>query len=423
MKRLERALMEIAVSLLLVILAMVLFGVHEKKTEEKPSKKPDTEAGMKRDTDREMRGVWVASVENLDYPAAASVSGEELRAQADAVLDGADRYGFNAVFLQVRPCSDALYPSEFYPWSRYLTGRQGIAPDSGFDPLAYWVSEAHKRGIELHAWINPYRIARDPAEWESLAENSPARQHPDWVVQYGEGYYFDPALPEVRGLVMDGVMEIVENYQVDGIHLDDYFYPGADFNDGASYAAYGADFPDIGDFRRNNVNLLVSGLDAAIHQAVPDMEFGISPSGIWASNIMHPEGSATTSTFSSYFSLYADSRTWVREGWVDYIAPQLYWEMGHAKADFSALLSWWSDVAKEAREKDVSLYVGLADYKTVEAGEDGNNPWYGGGEIQRQMEACNADDAVGGTIHFRYGLIAASPAVQQVLGEAYAASP
>lgn len=415
MGRLERTLMEIAVSLVFIVLAAVIFGIHEKKTEEKPEQEP----AIRRETDQEMRGVWVASVENLDYPAVPTASAEELRAQADAVLDGADKSGFNAVFLQVRPCSDALYPSEIYPWSRYLTGQQGTAPDSDFDPLAYWVSEAHRRGMELHAWINPYRIARDSSEWENLAEGSPAKQRPDWVVQHGEGYYFDPGRPEVRELVISGVMEIINKYQVDGIHLDDYFYPGADFNDGASYAAYGAKFPDIGDWRRNNVNLLVSGLDASVHEANPDMEFGISPSGIWASNTMHPEGSATTSSFSSYFSLYADSRTWVREGWVDYIAPQLYWEIGHATADFSALLGWWSNVAKEAKEKDVSLYVGLADYKTVEAGEDGNNPWYGGGELQRQMSACSAEDAVGGTIHFRYGLIANCPAVQQVLGEAY----
>lgn len=415
MGRLERTLMEIAVSLVFIVLAAVIFGIHEKNTEEKPEQEP----AMRRETDQEMRGVWVASVENLDYPAVPTASAEELRAQADAVLDGADKSGFNAVFLQVRPCSDALYPSEIYPWSRYLTGQQGTAPDSDFDPLAYWVSEAHRRGMELHAWINPYRIARDSSEWENLAEGSPAKQRPDWVVQHGEGYYFDPGRPEVRELVISGVMEIIKKYQVDGIHLDDYFYPGADFNDGASYAAYGAKFPDIGDWRRNNVNLLVSGLDASVHEENPDMEFGISPSGIWASNTMHPEGSATTSSFSSYFSLYADSRTWVREGWVDYIAPQLYWEIGHATADFSALLGWWSNVAKEAKEKDVSLYVGLADYKTVEAGEDGNNPWYGGGELQRQMAACGAQDAVGGTIHFRYGLIANCPAVQQVLGEAY----
>ncbi len=417
MRKLERTLTEIAVSLVFIIAAMLLFGVYGKKTEEKPVKETVT----KREKNQEMRGVWVASVENLDYPAAPTASAKELRAQADAVLEGADKNGFNAVFLQVRPCSDALYASEIYPWSRYLTGQQGTAPDSDFDPLAYWVKEAHKRGIELHAWLNPYRIAKGQEEWEQLAADSPARQHPDWVVQYGEGYYFNPALPEVRKLVTDGVMEIIENYKVDGIHLDDYFYPGADFNDGDSYASYGAEFPDIGEFRRNNVNLLVKGLDEAIHRADPKLEFGISPSGIWASSTMHPEGSATTSGFSSYFSLYADSRTWVREGWVDYIAPQLYWEIGHEKADFSALLDWWSGVALEAREKEVSLYVGLADYKTVEAGEDGNNPWYGGGELQRQMEACSANEAVGGTIHFRYGLIENCPAIKQVLEEMYLA--
>ena len=414
MKRLERILTEIAISLFFIILAMAVFGIHEKKAEKKPEERP----AMKREEDREMRGVWVASVENLDYPAAPSVSAEELRIQADSVLDGARESGFNTIFLQVRPCSDAFYPSEIYPFSRYLTGRQGTAPDSEFDPLAYWVDEAHKRGLELHAWINPYRIARDLSEWESVAENSPARQHPDWVVQYGEGYYFNPALPEVRQMVVDGTVEIAENYQVDGIHLDDYFYPGTEFNDGDSFAAYGGDFGDIGDWRRNNVNLLVSSLNTAVHQVDEELEFGISPAGIWASNTMHPEGSATTSSFSSYFSLYADSRTWVREGWVDYIAPQLYWEMGHAKADFNSLLGWWSDVVKQAKEKDVKLYVGIADYKTVEAGEDGNNPWYGGGEVARQMEACDANETVGGTIHFRYGLIDKCPAVKQVLSEA-----
>ncbi len=415
MKRLERILTEIAISLFFIILAMAVFGIHEKKAEKKPEERP----AMKREEDCEMRGVWVASVENLDYPAAPSVSAEELRIQADSVLDGARESGFNTIFLQVRPCSDAFYPSEIYPFSRYLTGRQGTAPDSEFAPLAYWVDEAHKRGLELHAWINPYRIARDLSEWESVAENSPARQHPDWVVQYGEGYYFNPALPEVRQMVVDGTVEIAENYQVDGIHLDDYFYPGTEFNDGDSFAAYGGDFGDIGDWRRNNVNLLVSSLNTAVHQVDEELEFGISPAGIWASNTMHPEGSATTSSFSSYFSLYADSRTWVREGWVDYIAPQLYWEMGHAKADFNSLLGWWSDVVKQAKEKDVKLYVGIADYKTVEAGEDGNNPWYGGGEVARQMEACDANETVGGTIHFRYGLIDKCPAVKQVLSEAY----
>ncbi len=415
MKRLERILTETAISLFLIILAMAVFGIHEKKAEKKPAEEP----AMRREEDREMRGVWVASVENLDYPVAPSVSAEELRTQADRVLDGACESGFNTIFLQVRPCSDAFYPSRIYPWSRYLTGQQGTAPDSEWDPLAYWVEEAHKRGLELHAWINPYRVARDLSEWESLAEHSPARQHPDWVVQYGEGYYFNPALPEVRQMLVDGAVEIAENYQVDGIHLDDYFYPGAEFNDGDSFAAYGGEFTDLGDWRRNNVNLLVSSLDTALHQVDEELEFGISPAGIWASNTMHPEGSATTSSFSSYFSLYADSRTWVREGWVDYIAPQLYWEMGHAKADFTALLQWWSDVVKQAEEKEVKLYVGIADYKTVEAGEDGNNPWYGGGEVERQMEACDASETVGGTIHFRYGLIDGCPAVKQVLGEAY----
>ena len=281
---------------------------------------------MKRDVDQEMRGVWVTTAWGLDYPAEPSVSAEELRRQADEILDGADEYGFNTVFLQVRPCSDALYKSDIYPWSKYLTGQYGAAPDSDFDPLAYWVEEAHERGLELHAWINPYQATRSENELENLADRSPAVLHPEWLIEYGGRYYFDPALPEVRQMVIDGAVELVEHYDIDGIHMDDYFYPGSEVGDAASYAAYGADFPDIGDWRRENTNLLVQGMDEAVHRADPGIEFGISPTAIWANKTMHPEGSENTTGFSSYFEIYADSKKWVESGWVDYIAPQLYWQ-------------------------------------------------------------------------------------------------
>ena len=374
---------------------------------------------MKRERDQELRGVWVATVVNLDYPVTPTTSVESLKRQTDTILENVDKNGFNAVFLQVRPCSDAFYKSAFYPWSSFLTGQQGMAPDEEFDPLAYWIEKAHERSIELHAWLNPYRIARNQAEWDGLAENSPARQLPDWVIQYGAGYYFDPALSEVRQLVIDGALEIVQNYAVDGIHLDDYFYPGTDFNDSNSYNKYGKDFSDIGDWRRDNVNKLVKSLDEQLHEADSEIEFGISPAAVWASDFMNPEGSATTSDYSSYYVLFADTRGWVREGWVDYLAPQLYWASGEEWADFKVLLEWWTNVFKEAGRDDVELFIGLADYKTVDEGSDPGSPWYGGRELKTQMNACKENSGVGGTIHFRYRFIADSTKIQRVLKELY----
>lgn len=373
----------------------------------------------KRVIDQELRGVWVTTVLNLDYPVTPTVSSIELKEQADAILENVDANGFNAVFLQVRPCSDAFYKSAFYPWSGFLTGQQGTAPDGEFDPLAYWIEKAHERKIELHAWINPYRIARNQDEWAGLAEDSPARQHPEWVISYGAGYYFDPALPEVRQLVIDGALEIVQNYEVDGIHLDDYFYPGPDFNDAGSYNKFGKDFPDIGDWRRDNVNKLVKGLDEQLHESDPEIEFGISPAAVWASDYMNPEGSATTSDYSSYYVLFADTRGWVREGWVDYLAPQLYWASGEEWSDFTVLLDWWTDVFQEAGRDNVDLFIGLADFKTVEEGGVPGSPWYGGRELKAQMDACKKNVEVGGTIHFRYRFTADSPEIQKVLKDAY----
>jgi uncharacterized lipoprotein YddW (UPF0748 family) len=205
-----------------------------------------------------MQGIWVATVLNLDYPISPTDSETDLRDQTDAILNNVEMWGFDTIFLQVSPCADAFYKSEIYPWSIYLTGQQGIEPDSGFDPLEYWVSESHKRGLELHAWINPFRVTREPADWNKLSPASPARQHPEWIVKHNGNYYFNPGLSQVRQLIVEVMMEIVQNYEVDGIHLDDYFYPGREFDDAASFVAFGEGFTDIGDWRRNNINLLIS---------------------------------------------------------------------------------------------------------------------------------------------------------------------
>ena len=412
MKILKKMLQTVLLGSLVVVLALPLLPVADDRGLMMDAEAAQTAAGQ-----QEMRGVWVSSVINLDYPALPTTSADELREQADAILDKAAEYGFNAVFLQVRPCADALYESDIFPWSMYLTGTQGQAPEDGFDPLAYWVNEAHKRGLELHAWLNPYRITRAETEWAKLAADNPARLHPEWVVEYQGKHYFDPANADLRELLIDGAVEIVKNYAVDGIHLDDYFYPGTDFPDDEAFAASGA--RDIGDWRRDNVNKLISGLDKALHKADPDIEFGVSPAGIWASNTLNIAGSATTSTYSSYYNMYADSKKWVEQGWVDYIAPQIYWEAGHKTADFSALLDWWCDTVDGT---GVDLYVGLADYKTLEA-KGSDSPWFGGAEIKRQLAACAAEENVAGTLHFRYGSIAGSNALQSVISAAYSDSP
>lgn len=295
-------------------------------------------------TEGEVRGIWVASVLNLDYPIAPTDSEVELKNQADEILDNVKEWGFNTVFLQVSPCADALYASEIYPWSVYLTGEQGRAPDSGFDPLKYWVAESHKRGLELHAWINPFRVTREATDWDKLSSDSQAKLHPDWIVEHNDNYYFNPALPQVRQMVVDVVMEIVRNYAVDGIHLDDYFYPGRDFDDAAAYAVHGRDFKDIGDWRRNNINLLIQELSLSIHSFDAELQFGVAPNAVWAEKKQREDGSDTSSAFSSYYDLYADTRYWVESGWLDYIAPQIYYEMGHEQNDFTVLLDWWRDV-------------------------------------------------------------------------------
>lgn len=341
-----------------------------------------------------MRGVWVSSVYNLDYPSAQTTDANALKAEADAILDDCKEWGMNAVFLQVRPTSDALYDSDIFPWSRWLTGSQGEKPEKKFDPLKYWVEQAHKRGMELHAWINPYRITRaGAADWENISPDNPAAENPEWVIEHEGNYYYDPGLPAVRELVIDGAVEIAKNYDVDGIHLDDYFYPGSDFADDETYARYG-DGETLSDWRRENVNLLVEGLYQALKKY--DLEFGISPSGIWANQATDPRGSATGGS-EHYVKNYADSLEWIEEGWIDYIIPQIYWEIGHQLADFATLADWWQDVTEDT---DVKLYIGMAAYRCEESS---SGPWMTSDPLFEDLDYLAYNDIAEGCVFFRYG--------------------
>ncbi|WP_189187921.1 glycoside hydrolase family 10 protein [Streptomyces albiflavescens] len=329
----------------------------------------------------ELRGMWLATVSYRDWPSGPGLTAAQQRAELLGHLDTAVRLRLNAVIFQVRPTADAFWPSPYEPWSQYLTGVQG--EDPGWDPLGTAVTEAHARGLELHAWFNPYRIANhtDPAR---LVANHPAREHPDWVVPYGGKLYYDPGLPQVRGFVQDAMLDAVRKYEIDAVHWDDYFYPypvaGQAFDDDATYAVHGAGFPDRAAWRRDNIDSLVLEMAARIKEIRPAARFGISPFAVWRNAGTDELGSPTRAGVQTYDDLYADTRKWVRERWIDYICPQLYWNIGLAAADYAQLLPWWSAVAEGT---GVLLYVGEALYKAGDPAQPG--AWQDPAELSRHL--------------------------------------
>ncbi len=286
---------------------------------------------------REFRGTWVASVHNLDWPSSSALSPNSQRAQLLAILDNAQRLKLNAVILQVRPNSDALYRSAIEPWSAWLSGTMGVDP--GYDPLAFAVAEAHRRGLQLHAWVNPFRaLATDKG---GLSDRHVARRHPEWMRRYGSQLFIDPGIPEAREYVESVVVDLVRRYDIDGVHLDDYFYPypagRAEFPDGTTFRKYGRG-QSLNAWRRSNIDRFVSSLSSAIKNEKRHVLFGISPFGIWRPGI--PAG--TTAGVNAYESLACDAPLWLRNGWVDYLSPQLYWTIDSEGQSFARLYDWWS---------------------------------------------------------------------------------
>ncbi len=362
--------------------------------------------------DEPMRGVWVTTVYNIDFPTAPTTSSVQLQREIDAAIDNIAAYGLNTIFLQVRPSADAIYPSDYFPWSAWLTGEQGQQPSNGFDPLAYWVEQAHAHDLQLHAWLNPYRITKKgQTEFDALTNDHPAKQHPEWVMEYDGQFYFNPALPSVQAYTVDAAVEIVENYDVDGIHMDDYFYPSPDFPDADSFARYGGSFTDIADWRRDNVNQLVEQLDTALHQADPEIAFGISPSGIWANRTTNARGSDTAG-YEHYTSSFADSLHWIANGTVDYIMPQIYWEIGKEVADFAVLSSWWE---RQVLGSDVELYIGMAAYRIDPASTD---VWQTSAPLFEGLEYLTALPTCAGEVFFSYNSLTGG--VGDALGDWYA---
>lgn len=316
---------------------------------------------------REFRGAWVQCV-NGQWT---GLGRDRMQQTLSAQLDELQKCGINAVFFQVRAEGDALYASHVEPWSRFLTGRQGQAPSPLWDPLAWMVEQCHRRGMELHAWINPYR-----AKTKNTTELSPlhdAVRHPERTFAYDGLLIFDPALPENRQHICRVVRDILTRYDVDGLHMDDYFYPypaaGQPIPDDASFARYGTGFASRADWRRHNVNLLIATLHDSIRAIKPWVKFGISPFGIYhnASPSSPIAGSATRG-LQNYDDLYADVLEWTRRGWVDYIVPQIYWQIGHPTADYATLIKWWSDHAS----KHSLLYIGQDVERTVKYADPSN---------------------------------------------------
>ncbi|HTH81348.1 MAG TPA: family 10 glycosylhydrolase [Mucilaginibacter sp.] len=320
-------------------------------------------ANYRADPKREFRGVWIATVTNIDWPSSTRLTPDQQKQQLIDQLNAHQRTGINAVMFQVRPAADAFYAKGKEPWSRWLTGKQGRAPEPLYDPLDFAITEAHKRGMELHAWFNPYRATMD-GQFSLLSPDHITNLKPEWFFIYGGIKLFNPGIPEVREYIVQVILNVVDNYDIDGVHMDDYFYPyaiaGQHINDSATFKQYGGDFQDIKDWRRDNVNQLIKMLSDSIHKHKPHVKFGISPFGIWANKAQNPDGSDTHGG-DSYYELYADSRKWMKEGWLDYINPQLYWPIGDRRAPFEKLLPWWSDNTYNRH-----LYVGQAAYRIGE---------------------------------------------------------
>lgn len=339
--------------------------------------------------EKEMRAAWVSTVYNLDWPKTKNNASKQ-KQELTQLMDKLKGCGINTIVLQVRPESDALYKSSINPWSKYLTGTQG--KDPGYDPLAFAVQEAHKRGMELHAWMNPYRVTSSGTDLNSLVSSHPARKNPSWVIKYNNKMYYDPGNPAVVDYLVKTVKEVVDKYDVDGIHFDDYFYPSSSFPDDASYKAYGKG-QDRNNWRRENVNTLLKKVKAVVN-ARSGCEFGVSPFGIWRNKSSDcPDGSETSGS-QSYYNMLADSRTWIRKGYVDYIVPQIYWPIGLKVADYSKLVKWW---ANEVKGYDVDLYIGQGIYKQGQSSYSGQNI---AKEIKNQININKKYDTVKGSMYF-----------------------
>lgn len=362
-----------------------------------------------------MRGIWLATVSRLDWPPVSSASITNARTrnavQQKALTDKLDKLkslGINTVFFQVKPDGTALWPSKILPWSDTLTGQIGLDP--GYDPLLFMLEEAHKRGMKVHAWFNPYRVTTNTKPSTVAALNrtislNPASVfvlHRDWIRSASDRFVLDPGIPEVRDWITSIVAEVVAHYPVDGVQFDDYFYtetPGSTLNDNQTFRQYGAGFASKADWRRHNTEMLISQVSKAVKQLNPNVKFGVSPAGVWRNRSHDPAGSETSGA-AAYDEAFADTRLWVQKGLLDYIAPQVYWPFSRKAARYDVLAKWWADVVKPTGTR---LYIGVALYKVGEPSRIEPDWTVSGGvpELKKQLDLNETVPHIDGTILFR----------------------
>jgi uncharacterized lipoprotein YddW (UPF0748 family) len=376
-------------------------------------------ADKSQQTKAPMRGVWLTTVSRLDWPPLNSVNGSSpalrINIQQTALtakLDKLKSLGINTVFFQVKPDGTALWPSKILPWSDMLTGTIGMDP--GYDPLQFMLDEAHKRGMRVHAWFNPYRVSTNikpstAAELNRTLSLNPASVfvlHRDWIRTSGDRYVLDPGIPQARDWITSIIAEVVARYPVDGVQFDDYFYTetaGSALNDNSTFRQYGEGFSSKADWRRHNTQLLIEQVSRTIKQLNPNVEFGVSPAGVWRNRSHDPAGSDTRGA-AAYDESYADTRRWVQQGLLDYIAPQIYWPFARDAARYDVLAKWWADVVKPTHTR---LYIGVALYKIGEPSKNEPDWTVNGGvpELKKQLDLNDAIPQISGTILFREGYL------------------
>jgi uncharacterized lipoprotein YddW (UPF0748 family) len=371
------------------LIGLALFAGASGKPEAEPSEVPPVR--------REFRGVWVATVDNIDWPSRPGLTTQQQQAELLSILDQCVRMRLNAVVFQVRPSCDAFYASKLEPWSEYLTGKMGQAPEPFYDPLAFAVEEAHKRGLELHTWFNPYR-ARHPSGKSEISGDHVSKTRPRLVKQYGRYLWLDPGEKAVQDHSLEVIRDVVRRYDIDGVHIDDYFYPYKerdssgqimDFPDEPSWRKYVAAGGKLArdDWRRNNVDRFIQRLYRTIKQEKKWVKFGISPFGIW-----RPGNPPQIKGFDQYSELYADARKWLVEGWVDYYTPQLYWKIDPPEQSYPVLLKWWVDQNGKGRH----MWPGNF---TSKVGE-GTPRAFPAEEIVNQVHRTRSQPGATGNVHF-----------------------
>jgi uncharacterized lipoprotein YddW (UPF0748 family) len=344
----------------------------------------------------EFRGVWIASVANIDWPSKPGLSSADQQQEFLNILKLHKANGMNAVIVQIRPAADAFYPSRFEPWSAWLTGKLGKAPEPYYDPLQFMIEEAHKQGLEFHAWFNPYRGIVN-VDTMNIDSASVAFQHRDWFVKYDKNLYFNPGLPAARKHVTHVILDVVNRYNVDGIHFDDYFYPykvgKLVFPDSSTFIQYGKSFENIDDWRRSNIDQLIKDISDSIREIKPFVHFGISPFGVWRNKDKDPSGSATQAGQTCYDDLYADVLKWMSEGWIDYVIPQIYWSIGFERANYEVIAKWWNE-----NSFGKQVYIGQAAYRI-----NSNNPdthWKESDQLPKQLRLNRSLEHIGGSAFF-----------------------